>query len=104
MALDGEPQAPELAEDDRALLLDRRRGRAGVVVDVVDVAAAVIGIRPVYAKLNTQLDRYQQVIEPLRRLVMIGVPALIGLFAAVSIAEESYALRRMRILFWAGAT
>jgi Uncharacterized conserved protein len=24
--------------------------------------------RPVYAKLNSQLDRYQQVIEPLRRL------------------------------------
>ena len=28
--------------------------------------------RPVYAKLNSQLDRYQQVIEPLRRLVMFG--------------------------------
>ena len=32
-------------------------------------------LRPVYAKLTAQLDRYQQVIEPLRRLVMIGVPA-----------------------------
>ncbi len=40
--------------------------------------------RPVYAKLNAQLDRYQQVIEPLRRLAMYGIPALLGLFAGVS--------------------
>ncbi len=40
--------------------------------------------RPVYAKLNAQLDRYQQVIEPLRRLAMWGIPALLGLFAAVA--------------------
>jgi uncharacterized membrane protein (UPF0182 family) len=39
--------------------------------------------RPVYAKLNSQLDRYQQVIEPLRRVVMFGVPALIGIFGGV---------------------
>jgi uncharacterized membrane protein (UPF0182 family) len=39
--------------------------------------------RPVYAKLNSQLDRYQQVIEPLRRVVMFGLPALIGIFAGV---------------------
>ncbi|MGN6743128.1 MAG: UPF0182 family membrane protein [Amnibacterium sp.] len=45
-------------------------------------------LRPVYAKLTAQLDRYQQVIEPLRRLVMIGVPAVIGLFAAVSVATR----------------
>ena len=32
-------------------------------------------LRPVYAKLNTQLDRYQQVIEPLRRLAMYGIPS-----------------------------
>ncbi len=36
-----------------------------------------------YAKLNSQLDRYQQVIEPLRRVVMFGVPALIGIFGGV---------------------
>ncbi|WP_165063734.1 UPF0182 family membrane protein [Marisediminicola senii] len=40
--------------------------------------------RPVYAKLNAQLDRYQQVIEPLRRLAMIGIPAVLGLFAGVA--------------------
>ena len=41
-------------------------------------------LRPVYAKLNSQLDRYQQVIEPLRRLAMYGIPALLGLFAGVA--------------------
>ena len=37
--------------------------------------------RPVYAKLNSQLDRYQQVVEPLRRLAMYVIPAVLGLFA-----------------------
>jgi uncharacterized membrane protein (UPF0182 family) len=40
--------------------------------------------RPVYAKLNSQLDRYQQVIEPLRRLAMYGIPIILGLFAGVA--------------------
>ncbi|GAA4158282.1 UPF0182 family protein [Gryllotalpicola daejeonensis] len=41
-------------------------------------------LRPVYAKLNTQLDRYQQVVEPLRRLAMWGVPIVFGLFAGIA--------------------
>ena len=44
--------------------------------------------RPVYAKLNSQLDRYQQVIEPLRRLAMFGIPAVLGLFTGVSAATR----------------
>ncbi|WP_290801539.1 UPF0182 family protein [Herbiconiux sp.] len=44
--------------------------------------------RPVYAKLNSQLDRYQQVIEPLRRLATFGVPAVLGLFAGVATASR----------------
>jgi uncharacterized membrane protein (UPF0182 family) len=40
--------------------------------------------RPVYAKLNSQLDRYQQVVEPLRRLAMYGIPIILGLFAGVA--------------------
>lgn len=40
--------------------------------------------RPVYAKLNSQLDRYQQVIEPLRRLAMFGIPVVLGIFGGVS--------------------
>ncbi|CAN5176135.1 UPF0182 family protein [soil metagenome] len=42
--------------------------------------------RPVYAKLNAQLDRYQQVIEPLRRLAMYGIPIVLGIFMGVSTA------------------
>jgi uncharacterized membrane protein (UPF0182 family) len=44
--------------------------------------------RPVYAKLTAQLDRYQQVIEPLRRLATFGIPALLGLFGGVSAASR----------------
>ncbi len=44
--------------------------------------------RPIYAKLNAQLDRYQQVIEPLRRLAMYGIPILLGLFAGVSASSR----------------
>ncbi|MDQ1531170.1 MAG: uncharacterized protein QOE37_1275, partial [Microbacteriaceae bacterium] len=60
-------------------------GMAGPVFVSIQLAYRM---RPVYAKLTAQLDRYQQVIEPLRRLVMVGVPAVIGLFAAVSAATR----------------
>ncbi|TFD50664.1 UPF0182 family protein [Cryobacterium frigoriphilum] len=56
-------------------------------------------MRPVYAKLNSQLDRYQQVIEPLRRLAMYGIPALLGLFAGVAAAT-----RWQPILMWLNRT
>jgi uncharacterized protein len=42
--------------------------------------------RPVYVKLNSQLDRYQQVVEPLRRLAMFGIPIVLGIFLGVSTA------------------
>ena len=44
--------------------------------------------RPVYAKLNSQLDRYQEVFEPLRRLAMYGIPILLGVFAGVSTSSR----------------
>jgi len=44
--------------------------------------------RPVYAKLNSQLDRYQEVFEPLRRLAMYGIPVVLGIFAGVSTASR----------------
>src|SRR5690606_20601631 len=44
--------------------------------------------RPLYQKLNSQLDRYQQVVEPLRRLAMVGIPVLLGLFVGVSTAAR----------------
>lgn len=44
--------------------------------------------RPVYAKLNAQLDRYQQVFAPLRRLAFFGIPTVIGLFAGLLVATN----------------
>ena len=56
-------------------------------------------LRPVYAKLNTQLDRYQQVIEPLRRLAMYGIPVIFGIFAGVSTGS-----RWQTALMWVNST
>ena len=67
-------------------------GMAGPVFLTIQIAYR---LRPVYAKLTAQLDRYQQVIEPLRRVVMVGVPAVIGLFAAVSAATRWQAILLM---------
>ena len=44
--------------------------------------------RPVYARLSSQLDRYQEIIEPLRRLLTFGVPSLLGLFSGISTATR----------------
>ncbi|MBN9612515.1 MAG: UPF0182 family protein, partial [Actinobacteria bacterium] len=44
--------------------------------------------RPVYARLTGQLDRYQELIEPLRRLVKWLLPAVIGLFAGLTAAAQ----------------
>jgi len=67
---------------------------AGVVMFLIGFVAMAVPVwvsieiafrwRPVYAKLNSQLDRYQQVIEPLRRLATYGIPAVLGIFAGVS--------------------
>ena len=42
--------------------------------------------RPVYAKLSNELDRYRQMIDPLRKLAMIGIPALLGVFSGLATA------------------
>ena len=48
-------------------------------------------LRPVYARLSSQLDRYQEVVEPLRRLAMWGIPIFFGFFSgfAASAAWET---------------
>ncbi|MCU1514445.1 MAG: hypothetical protein JWO10_1535, partial [Microbacteriaceae bacterium] len=51
----------------------------------IDVA---FRFRPVYAKLNAQLDRYQQAIEPLRKVAMWGVPIVLGLFGGVAASSH----------------
>ncbi|GAB3126577.1 UPF0182 family protein [Glaciibacter psychrotolerans] len=59
-------------------------GFVGMAVPVWVSIQLAYKLRPIYAKLNSQIDRYQQVIEPLRRLAMWGLPALLGLFAGVA--------------------
>ncbi|MGO3147213.1 MAG: UPF0182 family membrane protein, partial [Leucobacter sp.] len=55
--------------------------------------------RPVYARLTAQLDRYQEVIEPLRRVVKWLLPALLGVFAGVAAAANWQAV----LLWWNSA-
>ena len=47
--------------------------------------------RPVYAPDGHQQDsmsRYQSQLEPMRRLLMIGVPVVIGIFAATAVTSQ----------------
>src|SRR5690625_4586935 len=47
--------------------------------------------RPIYAPSTPQqvvLDRYRASLEPLRKIIMIGAPILIGLFAGASLASQ----------------
>ncbi|MFM1952924.1 MAG: hypothetical protein RL187_133 [Actinomycetota bacterium] len=39
--------------------------------------------RPVYAKLSNELDRYRQIIDPIRRIAMLGIPTLLAVFAGL---------------------
>ena len=59
-------------------------GFLGMAIPVFISISAAYRFRPIYARLGSQLDRYQQVIEPLRRLATFGVPIVIGLFSGVS--------------------
>jgi uncharacterized protein len=63
-------------------------GFLGMAVPVWVSIEVAFRWRPIYAKLNSQLDRYQQVVEPLRRLAMYGIPALLGLFAGVAASSR----------------
>lgn len=45
-------------------------------------------LRPVYARLSSQLDRYQEVVEPLRRLAMWGIPIFFGFFAGFATSAQ----------------
>ncbi|MCB1274408.1 MAG: UPF0182 family protein [Leucobacter sp.] len=44
--------------------------------------------RPVYARLTSQLDRYQDLVEPLRRVVKWVLPALVALFAGFGASAQ----------------
>ncbi len=45
-------------------------------------------LRPVYARLSAQLDHYQEVVEPLRRLAMWGIPVFFGFFAGFAASAQ----------------
>ncbi|WP_414835824.1 UPF0182 family protein [Curtobacterium sp. Leaf183] len=63
-------------------------GFLGMAIPVYVSILLAFRLRPVYAKLGSQLDRYQQVIEPLRRVVMIGIPVVLGIFAGLATAPR----------------
>lgn len=44
--------------------------------------------RPVYARINSQLDAYQKALEPLQKMVRLFVPALLGVFAGVAVSNS----------------
>lgn len=54
--------------------------------------------RPVYARLTAQLDRYQELVEPLRRVIKWLLPALFGIFAGLATASQWQA-----VLLWLNA-
>jgi uncharacterized membrane protein (UPF0182 family) len=63
-------------------------GFLGMAVPVYASIDVAFRFRPIYAKLNSQLDRYQQVIEPLRRTVMLGIPIVLGLFGGIAASSH----------------
>jgi uncharacterized membrane protein (UPF0182 family) len=63
-------------------------GFFGMAIPVFVSIEVAFRWRPVYAKLNSQLDRYQQVVEPLRRLAVYGIPIVLGIFGGVSSASR----------------
>jgi len=63
-------------------------GFLGMAVPLFVAIQLAYRLRPVYVRLSSQLDRYQEVIEPLRRLAMWGMPVFFGLFAGFSAASQ----------------
>ena len=63
-------------------------GFLGMAVPLFVAIQLAYRLRPVYVRLSSQLDRYQEVIEPLRRLAMWGMPIFFGLFAGFAAAGQ----------------
>ena len=60
-------------------------GFVGMALPVLITMMIAYRTRPVYAQLSAQVDRYQEVIDPVRRVAMFGIPALTGLMAGSAI-------------------
>ncbi|MGZ0710491.1 UPF0182 family membrane protein (plasmid) [Coraliomargarita sp. W4R53] len=63
-------------------------GFVGMAVPVWLAIQLAYRLRPVYARLSSQLDRYQEVVEPLRRLAMWGIPVFFGFFAGFAASAQ----------------
>ncbi|MFT4229128.1 MAG: UPF0182 family protein [Microbacterium sp.] len=63
-------------------------GFLGMAVPVWLAIQLAYRLRPVYARLSSQLDRYQEVVEPLRRLAMWGIPVFFGFFAGFAASTQ----------------
>lgn len=63
-------------------------GFLGMALPVWGAIQLAYRLRPVYARLSSQLDRYQEVVEPLRRLAMWGIPVFFGFFAGFAAAAQ----------------
>ncbi|MBM3714319.1 MAG: UPF0182 family protein, partial [Actinobacteria bacterium] len=63
-------------------------GFLAMAVPVWGVIQLAYRLRPVYARLSSQLDRYQEVVEPLRRLAMWGIPVFFGFFAGFAASAQ----------------
>ncbi len=63
-------------------------GFLGMAVPVWLAIQLAYRLRPVYARLSSQLDRYQEVVEPLRRLAMWGIPIFFGFFAGFAASAQ----------------
>ncbi|UJP11513.1 UPF0182 family protein [Microbacterium sp. KUDC0406] len=61
-------------------------GFLGMAVPLFLCIQLAYRLRPVYVRLSSQLDRYQEVVEPLRRLAMWGMPIFFGVFAGFASA------------------
>jgi len=63
-------------------------GFLGMAIPVWGAIQLAYRLRPVYARLSSQLDRYQEVVEPLRRLAMWGIPIFFGFFAGFAASAQ----------------
>jgi uncharacterized membrane protein (UPF0182 family) len=63
-------------------------GFLGMAVPLWLVIQLAYRMRPVYVRLSSQLDRYQEVVEPLRRLAMWGIPIFFGFFAGFGASAQ----------------
>jgi uncharacterized membrane protein (UPF0182 family) len=63
-------------------------GFLGMAIPVWLAIQLAYRLRPVYARLSSQLDRYQEVVEPLRRLAMWGIPVFFGFFAGFAASAQ----------------